>query len=193
MTHVEEVQLPWKESFVRKTYLLGVNREQRRRYRNLIYREIRVMSQLAHMHIVKVIGSYDLEPITSAILMSPVGDNDLRMFLDELEDMGQHDGSGRRTWLINWVGCLSSAIAYIHSQGIRHLDLKPSKIVHRGTDVYLTDFSSCDQFNVDGTTSTAADARDTLLYRAPEYFCTGDDGKHGTELTFLLSAWCFLR
>ena len=181
MAHVEEVYIPPYRSFVRKTFLLTMSSDLRLRCRDIIHREIQVMSRLTHMHIVKVIGSYDLEPITSTILMSPVGDNDLKMFFDELSEIppGTREWDNRRSWLWKWVGCLTSAIAYIHSQGICHKDIKPSNIVHKGDNVYLTDFSSCGQFNIGGTTSTGADARTTLVYRAPELFRTGDAGKHG--------------
>ena len=181
MAHVEEVYMPPYESFVRKTFLLTMSSDLRRRCRDIIHREIQVMSRLAHMHIVKVIGSYDIEPITSTILMFPVGDNDLKMFFDESIEipLESSEWAIRKSWLWKWVGCLTSAIAYIHSQGICHKDVKPSNIVHKGADVYLTDFSSCSEFDIGGTTSTGADAGTTLMYRAPELFRTGDAGKHG--------------
>ena len=181
MAHVEEVYIPPYESFVRKTFLLTMSRDSRLRCRDIIHREIQVMSQLTHMHIVKVIGSYDLEPFTYTILMFPVGDSDLKMFFEEFLEIprGTDEWSKSRHWLWKWVGCLSSAIAYIHGQGICHKDIKPSNIVYKGDTVYLTDFSSCGQFHIGETTSTAADARTTLVYRAPELFCTGDAGKHG--------------
>ena len=181
MAHVEEVYIPPHESFVRKTFLLTMSRDSRLRCRDIIHREIQVMSQLSHMHIVKVIGSYDLEPFTHTILMFPVGDSDLKMFFEEFLDIprGNDEWSKTRHSLWKWVGCLTSAIAYIHGQGICHKDIKPSNIVYKGDTVYLTDFSSCGQFHIGETTSTAADARTTLVYRAPELFRTGDAGKHG--------------
>ncbi len=181
MAYVEEVYMPPYTPFVRKTFLLTMSSNLRQRCRDIIHREIQVMSRLTHMHIVQVIGSYDLEPITSTILMFPVGDNDLKMFLEELSEITPrtHEWNVRRGLLWKWVGCLTSAIAYIHSQGICHEDIKPSNIVHKGENVYLTDFSSCGQFNIGGTTSTGADARTTLVYRAPELFRAGDAGRHG--------------
>ena len=195
MAHVEEVHIPHHKSFVRKTFLLTMSSDLRSRCRDIIHREVETMSRLQHIHIIQVIGSYDLEPITSTILMSPVGDNDLKMFLDELEEtpLGTREGSERRSWLWKWVGCLISAVAYIHSQGICHKDIKPSNIVHKRHDVYLTDFSSCDQFNVGGTTSTGADARTTLMYRAPELFRTGDAGKHGPGTDIFALGLVFLE
>ena len=181
MAHVEEVYIPPHQSFVRKTFLLMMRSDLRLQCRDIIHREIQVMSRLTHMHIVKVIGSYDLEPITSTILMFPVGDSDLKMFFEDFLDIpgGTGEWSKRRHWLRKWVGCLTSAITYIHGQGICHKDIKPSNIVYKGDSIYLTDFSSCGQFHIGGTTSTAADARTTLMYRAPELFRTGDAGKHG--------------
>ena len=195
MAHVEEVHIPSYRPFVRKTFLLTMSSDLRLPCRDIIHREIQVMSRLAHMHIVKVIGSYDLEPITSTILMFPVGDNDLKMFFDEVSKIppGTHEWDRRRSWLWKWVGCLTSAIAYIHSQGICHKDIKPSNIVHKGGNVYLTDFSSCGQFDIGGTTSTGADARTTLMYRAPELFRTGDAGKHGPGTDIFALGLVFLE
>ena len=195
MAHVEEVNIPRHRSFVRKTFLLTMSSDLRLRCRDIIHQEIQVMSRLSHMHIVNVIGSYDLEPITSTILMFPVGDNDLKMFLDESLEMPPESSewATRQSWLWKWVGCLTSAIAYIHSQGICHKDIKPSNIVHKGGNVYLTDFSSCGQFDIGGTTSTGADARTTLMYRAPELFRTGDAGKHGPGTDIFAIGLVFLE
>ncbi|KAF2117605.1 kinase-like domain-containing protein, partial [Lophiotrema nucula] len=35
---------------------------------------------------------------------------------------------------------LSSALAYIHSQRIRHADVKPANILLRGQDLFISDF-----------------------------------------------------
>ena len=181
MGFVEEVRLQQFVPFVRKTFSLKMGSDFRERYRKIIHQEVHALSRLNHIHIAKVIGSYDLEPHTSTILMFPVGENDLKIFLDELSSIPFRSSEGitKRSWLSKWVECLTSAIAYIHSQGIRHQDVKPSNMVHRGDQIYLTDFSSCGLFEIEGTTSTGADVRCTIAYRAPECFSTDEFGKHG--------------
>lgn len=166
---------------------MNVSREFRDRWMQIINQEISVMKKLSHILITQVIGSYSVEPITFAILMFPVGHGNLKEFFENMEELQLEFLAGRqnneyyeaRLWLYKWPACLASALAYIHSQGIRHEDIKPSNIIHKGPEIYLTDFSSCSQFNVEGTTSTGSATRTTRLYQAPESFLFDEAGRHG--------------
>jgi serine/threonine protein kinase len=92
-------------------------------------------------------------------------------------------------WLKKWFGCLASALAYMHGQGIRHQDIKPSNIIHRTGDVYFTDFSSSSQFEIGQTTSTETPARISQMYGAPEVVQDGYSGRHGLA-TDIFSLGC---
>jgi serine/threonine protein kinase len=152
--------------------------------------EVESMRRLKHPHIVKIIGTYEddvQERIRFfSILMSPVGEADLKTLLfrinddiDRTENMPPDEVSTNSyvqaeehiqelQRLRSWFSCLSSALAYIHDQGIRHQDIKPSNIIYRGTTVYFADFSSASHFEVGQTTSTYNPAATSTMYRAPE-------------------------
>lgn len=71
----------------------------------------------------------------------------------------------------------------MHSQGVRHEDIKPPNIVHRGGSIYFTDFSSSSRFEVGQTTSTESPFQATAMYAAPEvtskYLEDGALQRHG--------------
>jgi serine/threonine protein kinase len=94
--------------------------------------------------------------------MTPVGDNDFRSFL-ELVTSGGLETIQQRNWLWKWFVCLSSALAYLHGEGVRHQDIKPSNIIHKGDQIYFTDFSSSCAFEVGQTTSTENPARSSAM------------------------------
>lgn len=76
--------------------------------------------------------------------------------------------------------CLASTLAYMHSSGVRHQDIKPSNIIHRGSTIYFTDFSSSSQFQIGQTISTENPARTSAMYSAPEVInCDGVLNRHG--------------
>jgi hypothetical protein len=140
---VEEVRIsPLFQSFVRKRVQIPFYR--RKQYLSIINQEARVLQDLSHCHIVKMIGSYSEIPSSGrqfySLLMAPVGERDLKTFLDILGDKSSPQPADwideRKPWLNNWFRCLSSALAYIHSQGVRHQDIKPSNIIHRGSAIY---------------------------------------------------------
>jgi serine/threonine protein kinase len=184
---VEETRVsPKHRSFVRKR--VQVPYYKRKQYLRIINQEAHVLRTLSHTHIVKLIGSYSEVPDSGrqfySLLMAPVGQRDLKTFLDMFGDKSTTYSSDwyneKRGWLQNWFRCLSAALAYIHSQGVRHQDIKPSNIIHREERIYFTDFSSASQFQIGHTTSTENPARTSAMYAAPEV-AQGEQGtsRHG--------------
>jgi hypothetical protein len=184
---VEEVRVSSDyPSFVRKRVQIPYNK--RKQYLRIISQEAQVLQNLTHCHIVKMIGSYSEVPASGrqfySLLMAPVGQRDLKTFLDMVGDQSSIQTQvwieDRRTWLRNWFKCLSSALAYMHSKGVRHQDIKPSNIVHRRSAIYFTDFSSASQFDVGQTTSTENPARTSAMYAAPEVINNNESlNRHG--------------
>jgi serine/threonine protein kinase len=102
--------------------------------------------------------------------MLPVGDSNLEDFpaFAGKPDLDTISKDQHKAWIQSWYADLASALAYMHSEGIRHQDIKPSNIIHKGNQVFFTDFSSCARFQVGHTTSTANPAQSTAMYAAPE-------------------------
>lgn len=169
---VDEVKIPRGNfsNLVRKRVIVKGLQGQKKK--QVIEQEARILGTLNHPHIVTFIGSYsewenNIE-VGYSLLMTPVGDCDLKTFFETLGDGKDRRHSEKLLWVPRWFGCLASALKYIHKQNIRHEDIKPSNIIHRGPDIFFTDFSSAGRFAVDEDSSTESLSRCTARYAAPE-------------------------
>jgi serine/threonine protein kinase len=174
---VEEVKLQNQGShelntMVRKRFDI---RAERRRIL-LVQNEIKVLKRLSHPHIVRLIGTYeenqDKYSHKMYILMSPVGDNDLRAFLHNAAPYIckgiNPEFSKYCLYLKTWFRCLASALFYLHKHLIQHEDIKPNNIIYKEADIFFTDFGSSRELLLDEATSTESPALATRLFAAPE-------------------------
>ncbi|KAH0835215.1 Cell division protein kinase 2 CRK1 [Fonsecaea pedrosoi] len=139
------------------------------RARNIIEQQVRnevaIMHKLRHHHIASVLF-YVRDETTFSIIMLPVGDYDLRHFL-EVNCAGFPRTETRH--LDQWFGCLASALAYAHQERVKHEDIKPSNILIRDHQPYLADFGSAIDFSLmEGSTSTEEYIVGTPVYWPPE-------------------------
>lgn len=96
--------------------------------------------------------------------MEPVAETDLRHHLSK----GVWS-SDELTTLRSFVGCLSSALAYLHQQKCRHKDIKPHNILVKGNTVLIADFGlSLDWNDLGGDTTVGRPEAYTEIYVAPE-------------------------
>lgn len=175
-----------KATMVRKRFFVPHFREKRAKAQiKRIEGEITILKRLSHPHIVTIIGCYQEEEsakhLTIYALMQPVGDGDLKTFLEDQSTDIQHEV--RKECIMKWFVCLTSALAYMHSQRVHHEDIKPSNIIYRGNDIFFTDFSSSRHLEAEDETSTTSEAIATRLFAAPEAF-RGDNGEivsHGSK------------
>ncbi|KAH7390125.1 kinase-like domain-containing protein, partial [Cadophora sp. MPI-SDFR-AT-0126] len=97
--------------------------------------EINILKQLSHQHIAQLCGVYVLGQELYS-LSYPVAEKDLYSYLRE----GRiYDPSWVHS-LIGGLGCLSRALAYAHSAGIKHRDIHDGNILVIGGTMILCDW-----------------------------------------------------
>jgi serine/threonine protein kinase len=153
-------------------------------------KEIEILKKLSHHHMVRLAGSYTHRQFLG-LLLHPVAICDLHTFFEDFETVctgkepkaNQQDrlralrlpyGSpsscheaGKR-YIFSKIGCITSAIEYLHSQKIQHKDLKPANIVITRDGLWLTDFGSATDFSELTHSNTEGDGHGTERYLAPE-------------------------
>ncbi|KAF2686401.1 kinase-like protein, partial [Lentithecium fluviatile CBS 122367] len=113
-------------------------------------------------------GSAEVQSYTdnkyAALIMSPVADCDLSVYLKNVAPSSPHSRSTVRTFF----GCLATALSYLHTNRIRHRDLKPPNILVHGSNVLITDFGFSRDSNDTRSTTEGPPTGTTAKYNAPE-------------------------
>lgn len=181
-TTIRGVAVAWKIRYCRR----GVGVAERK--------EIEILKKLTHKHIVRLVGTYSRESYLG-LLTWPVaicdmatffedmdvvfdGEKEVRMEmtntshycrLNALKSLSNTNGRDMSRIAWRWLGCLARAIEYLHSQNIRHKDLKPSNILLGSRNqIWLTDFGSSTDFSLLSSSATDNGERGTPKYFAPE-------------------------
>ena len=135
--------------------------------------EVAILSRLQHPHIIKLVDTWEIR-LDLWLLMSPVAKSDLAVYLQQASVEGQIFPSFNRPEkhsLQKWVRCLSSALGYLHENGIVHGDIKPKNIlISSDSVVYIGDFGTA-KYKA-GISKFAAHKFSALTpkYCAPEVF-----------------------
>lgn len=131
-----------------------------------VQNEVAVMQKLRHLHIATVLF-YLKENDTYSIFMLPVADYHLEDFLVRCTE--KEYAPALTKLIYPWFGCLLDALAYAHKLKIKHQDIKPSNILIKNNQPYLSDFGLAKDFaETDASTSLSDKVKGTTLYRAPE-------------------------
>lgn len=148
-----------KEIFARKTVKiprgkLKVHAEDR--YQN----EVDIIRSLkSHHHVIRLFATYTTKRKGCLLLQPAADEGDLQDYLDNYADAldatPRHSGLDDMARVLEQAfGCLSSALAYMHKNGIRHKDIKPQNIlIHQGRVIY-TDFGASKDTRKDGESTT---------------------------------------
>ncbi|GBG27071.1 Protein kinase, putative [Hondaea fermentalgiana] len=155
-----------KRKFACKILRLSKNMTPHRRQELLD--EILVLSKLDHPHIAKLYETYEEEGLNLYLIMELLEGGELfkRLTVDS------HKGRFTEVDARNTTRQMVSAIAYLHSRGIVHRDLKLENFVYReqgGSDLVLIDFGLSVKYKSSGrATDQMHDIVGSSYYIAPE-------------------------
>ncbi|KAL1597696.1 hypothetical protein SLS60_008182 [Paraconiothyrium brasiliense] len=134
--------------------------------------EVSVLKRVSHHHLVSFVASFtDLSSFS--LILNPVAKDVLKSMLERQardEPLPEAEISALRRSL----GCLATALAYLHEEGVRHKDIKPGNILLSDGRVYLCDFGiSRDWSKAEHSTTEDEVLKLTPRYCAPEVFEKG--------------------
>jgi hypothetical protein len=132
-------------------------------YTEALQNEAWIMRKLTHPHLPSFVDMVD-----DKLYFLPVAQNDLQQYFETNCSNGHYQWVFRKR-MMPWLGCLSSALRYLHRQGVRHNDLKSSNVLVDGDRVWIIDFGTAIDTIAAGTDVSSGQARaKTELYAAPE-------------------------
>ncbi|KAL8853107.1 MAG: hypothetical protein Q9221_001989 [Calogaya cf. arnoldii] len=150
--------------YARKKFLRRMSPKADQQILKNFEREVTNLKRLSHEHLVNVVGSYT-DQRSVAFLMEPVADMNLSTFLE-------HFNRNRELWspsLRSYFGCLANAVGHLHTQRIRHRDLKPPNILVKDFKIYIADFGTSRDWSLAlNDTTTDSGIPMTAAYMAPE-------------------------
>ncbi|OCL02319.1 kinase-like protein [Glonium stellatum] len=162
--------------FACKRIVRGRNLKEQKKQLVEFEQELSVIQRVRHKHLVAYVGSYsDFESFS--LILSPVADQVLTTLLSD-HDRHHQLSSQEIHCLRNALGCLATALSYLHDQRVRHKDIKPGNILLSAGRIYLCDFGiSRDWSNDDHSTTEGEVYRYTRRYCAPEVIGQGSRNK----------------
>lgn len=165
----------------------------RRKIGDIEKKEIEILKKVSsNTHMIQLIGTYTHRQFLG-LLLHPVAVCDLHTSFADVEDWylfrdsevgldqtqqerltalgfdfpAETRGFDRASFVYHKIGCLVSAVEYLHDQKIRHKDLKPSNILLSHDHLWLSDFGSATDFSLLSQSATDNE-RGSPRYFSPE-------------------------
>ncbi|KAF2725546.1 kinase-like protein, partial [Polychaeton citri CBS 116435] len=155
------------EFYARKRVIRAKDSESSRESQRRFEEEIRILKDLSHPHLIKVLGSYT-DTAHIAFLMQPIADMNLYIYLQSIP-RGAMDVGHANSALKQFFGCLAGALDFLHDSGIRHRDLKPQNILIKDDRALIGDFGAALDCGLAGKNTTQdRNVQFTPQYAAPE-------------------------
>ena len=138
-------------------------------------REAAITRRLAgHHHFIRIYATFVARLKLGLILEPAADEGNLEQYLGAYRDTVEgRQSSGADVKVMTMVlerafGCLANGLAFMHSQDIRHKDIKPQNIlVYRGTVIY-GDFGCAKDGKESGSNSTEGPTEFSRRYAPPE-------------------------
>ncbi|KAL1610140.1 hypothetical protein SLS60_001805 [Paraconiothyrium brasiliense] len=161
------VHLPKKphEVYVRRKFALG-NAESTFAYEEDYIMDVESAQMVEHEHIAPVWASYTSKGF-GYTLTNFVGQHTLKTFIDHREppQYKRLSKPERRQLVLNWMLCLSDAVATLHRNGYCHSAIRPSNIIiDENNKIAFSDIASLSTF----TRDKKPDPMDAYIYGAAE-------------------------
>ena len=115
---------------------------------------LKALTNIQHTHLVSIWATYSHDD-ANYILLTPPTETTLKTFLEEppkaFKLLEKYE---RRNIFLTWTHCLTSALAYLHEQGLVHQSIRPSTIFvdHRNA-IYLNDYGAIKALEIEESNS----------------------------------------
>jgi len=168
LQHWSRVHLPKKphEVYVRRKFPLGTP-ELPVEFEEEYIMDVESAQMVEHDHIAPVWASYTAKD-WGYILTNFVGQHTLKTFIDHRNPTQYQrlEKADRRQLVLNWMLCLSDAIATLHRNGFCHSAIRPSNIlINEANEIAFSEIASLATFQKD----KKPDPMDAYIYAAPEH------------------------
>ncbi|KIW08642.1 uncharacterized protein PV09_00598 [Verruconis gallopava] len=164
--------------YAKRKVILGEKDEIDEELKERFLEDVQIMRTVEHEHIAPVLATW-CHKNAAYIMTSFVGEHTLRSFIDfrTPASMQKVSKQERQTILLEWIHCLSHALAYLHRKRIVHTAICPSNlIVDENNNIAFADLGFLDTFQKD----KRFEADELFNYGSPEQFTSTTRFDRGT-------------
>ncbi|KAL8838707.1 MAG: hypothetical protein Q9176_004947 [Flavoplaca citrina] len=165
--------------YARKQQRTSAEAQENAAYRKHLKEETDRLKNLRHNHVVQLVKTYQRGRVY-AMILKPAATTDLERLIQRYREdrFDANMDCKTKEWLgpilLYAFGCLSKGLAYIHSNKIRHKDIKPANILYEraydnhGPRLLWADFGLAYDFSATGNSKTRTTRVYSQRYAAPE-------------------------